>query len=346
MKNPHWATGAVAELVKFDYSSRTMIQARGLARTFQARRRGGAEVKAVDGIDLDVATGEIVGLLGPNGAGKTTTQRMLATLLEPTAGEATVAGCDLRRDPVGVRRQLGYVSQSGGTNPAAKVDEELVTQAELYGLSRSSARERARALRETLDLGDLGDRVVKTLSGGQKRRLDIALGLVHQPKLVFLDEPSTGLDPQSRANLWAHVRALRDQHGATVLLTTHYLEEADALCDRILIIDHGKIVASGTPAELKRRIAGELVTFEVDDLPRARELLGTRGDARDVVISHDAGTVRVTVDRGDTQALPLMRALDDAGLRVTSLHVARPTLDDVFLALTGRSLRDASAPTA
>ena len=340
MKNPHWAREAVAELINFDYSSSTkmMIEARGLARTFKGRR-GAEDVKAVDGIDLQVAAGEIVGLLGPNGAGKTTTQRMLATLLTPTAGEATVAGCDLRRDPVGVRRQLGYVSQSGGTNPAAKVDEELVTQAQLYGLGKSVAVERARALRAALDLGELGDRLVKTLSGGQKRRLDIALGLVHQPKLVFLDEPSTGLDPQSRANLWSHVRSLRDHHGATVLLTTHYLDEADALCDRILIIDHGKIVAAGTPAELKRRIAGELVTFEVDDVARARALLAERSEARDVTATDAA--VRITVDRGDTQALPLMRALDDAGLRVTSLHVARPTLDDVFLTLTGRSLRDA-----
>src|SRR3954462_13840024 len=166
-----------------------MISAHGLARTFKTRD---AVVEAVRGIDLEVAAGEIVGLLGPNGAGKTTTQRMLSTLLTPTAGEATVAGCDLRRDPIGVRRQLGYVSQSGGTNPAAKVDEELVTQAQLYGMSRAAAQKRAIELRELLDLAELGDRVIKTLSGGQRRRLDIALGLMHDPKLVFLDEPSTG----------------------------------------------------------------------------------------------------------------------------------------------------------
>jgi ABC-2 type transport system ATP-binding protein len=309
-----------------------MIEARGLTRTFKTKD---AVVEAVRGIDLDVTAGELVGLLGPNGAGKTTTQRMLATLLQPTAGEAKVAGCDLRRDPVGVRRQLGYVSQSGGTNPAAKVDEELVTQAELYGLSRAEGRTRARKLREMLDLGDLGERLVKTLSGGQRRRLDIALGLVHDPKLIFLDEPSTGLDPQTRANLWQHIRGLRER-GSTILLTTHYLEEADALCDRILIIDHGKIVAQGTPAELKRRISGDLVTFEVSDVARATEVL--RDQARDITPTERG--LRVTVDNGEAQALPLMRALDAAGLAVGALSIRHPSLDDVFLTLTGRSLRE------
>jgi ABC-2 type transport system ATP-binding protein len=315
-----------------------MIKARGLTRTFKTRD---ATIEAVCGIDFDVAAGEIVGLLGPNGAGKTTTQRMLATLLLPTAGEAEVAGCDLRRDPIGVRRQLGYVSQTGGTNPAAKVDEELVTQAELYGLSRATGRARAKQLRDLLDLTDLGDRLIKTLSGGQRRRLDIALGLVHEPKLVFLDEPSTGLDPQTRANLWTHIRTLRDRDRATILLTTHYLEEADALCDRILIIDQGKIVATGTPTELKRRISGDVVTFELPepDISRATALLGTVEEARDVTAVD--GGLRITVDNGESQALPLMRALDAAGIKVGALSIRHPSLDDVFLTLTGRSLRDA-----
>ncbi len=319
-----------------------MIEARGLVR-FKGRGKQGP-VEAVRGIDIAVEAGEIVGLLGPNGAGKTTTQRMLATLLDPTAGEATVAGCDLRRDPVGVRRQLGYVSQSGGTNPAAKVDEELATQGELYGLSRSTALARAKALREKLDLADMGDRLIKTLSGGQKRRLDIALGLVHEPKLVFLDEPSTGLDPTSRANLWTHIEGLRDRAGATILMTTHYLDEADALCDRIMIIDHGKIVASGSPAELKRQISGDLVTFEVDDIAKATELLRAHPEARDVTAVERG--LRVTVDKGEAQALPLMRVLDEGGVKVGSLNIAHPSLDDVFLTLTGRSLRDDVAGAA
>jgi len=317
-----------------------MVEARGLARTF--RTRTGA-VEAVAGVDFAIGAREIVGFLGPNGAGKTTTQRMLSTLLAPTSGEATIAGCDLRRDPVGVRRRIGYVAQGGSTNPNALCDEELVLQAQLYGLGAAEARRRADEICARLDLADLGPRQVKTLSGGQKRRLDVALGLVHGPGLVFLDEPSTGLDPQSRANLWTHIRGLRDQLGTTVFLTTHYLDEADALCDRILIIDHGRIVAEGTPDALKRRISGDLVIFAVgQEAERARGVLSGCPGVREVV-PHE-GTVRVTVERGEEGALPLMRALDGAGIPVASMQIARPTLDDVFLTLTGHSLRDQPAP--
>jgi len=328
-----------------------MIEARGLARTFKSKR---GPVEAVRGVDFEVAAGEIVGFLGPNGAGKTTTLRMLATLLAPTAGDATVAGFDLRRDPRGVRRRIGYVGQGGCTNPLAEVDEEIVLQARLYGIGAAEAARRAAALRDHLDLADLGDRQVKTLSGGQRRRLDIALGMVHEPPLLFLDEPSTGLDPHSRANLWDHIRALRDRDRSTVFLTTHYLDEADALCDRILIIDHGRIAATGTPAELKRRIGGDVVTFEVEGATfevegaeaaeRGRALLAGHGGVRDAAAA--GREIRVTVDRGDAQALPLMRALDAAGVTVSALRMAHPSLDDVFLTLTGRSLRDAGEGAA
>lgn len=315
-----------------------MIDAKGLARTF--RTRAGV-VEAVRGVDFQIAEGEIVGFLGPNGAGKTTTQRMLATLLLPTAGTATVGGCDLLKDPVGVRKLLGYVSQAGGTNPLAAVDEELVVQAELCGLKRGEAQQRAVALRESLDLKDLGGRLIKTLSGGQKRRVDIALGLMNKPKLLFLDEPSTGLDPHSRANLWEHIRKVREREKTTVLLTTHYLDEADALCDRILIIDGGKIVAEGTPEELKRRLSGDLVTVEVGDAAAAAAaLLQEQAEVREVKTAGKA--VRFVVDRGDQQAIPMMRLLEANNIVATSLHISRPSLDDVFLTLTGRSLRDAT----
>ncbi|MCT9933671.1 ATP-binding cassette domain-containing protein [Planotetraspora sp. A-T 1434] len=221
-----------------------MIHARGLSRSFGA-------VEAVRGIDLDVSQGEIVGFLGPNGAGKTTTLRMLTTLLRPTSGTATVAGRDLFADPMEVRRRIGYVPQGNTVGPFSMVGEELRLQARLYGLRRAEAAERVDRLLTELDLPGMDQRPTASLSGGQKRRVDIAMGLLHRPALLFLDEPTTGLDPQSRANLWDHVRRLRDKDGVTVFLTTHYLEEADALCDRILIIDHGRIVASGTPAELK-----------------------------------------------------------------------------------------------
>jgi ABC-2 type transport system ATP-binding protein len=322
----------------------SMIEARGLRRTFKTRT---GPVEAVRGVDFHVEAGEIVGFLGPNGAGKSTTQRMLSTLLEPTAGDATVAGCDLRKDPVGVRRRIGYVAQGGTTNPSALVDEELLTQAQLYGIAKPDAKRRADRLCKDLDLADLGARKIGTLSGGQRRRLDIALGLVHAPKLVFLDEPSTGLDPHSRANLWDHIRGLRDREGATVFLTTHYLDEADALCDRILIIDHGSIVASGTPDELKRRNSGDVETLALGgSAEMARALLAAQPGVREAQLI--ATGVRVTVEHGDAQALLLMRTLDDAGIPIASMSIARPSLDDVFLTMTGRSLRDAdtAAPAA
>ncbi|MFF7278776.1 ATP-binding cassette domain-containing protein [Streptomyces griseorubiginosus] len=232
-----------------------VISAAGLARTFQTKH---GPVEAVRGIDLTVHEGEILGLLGPNGAGKTTTLRMLTTLLAPTGGSATVAGHDLATDAAGVRRVCGYVAQSGGVDPQISVREELVTQGRLYRLTKDQARARAAELARDLDLTGLLDRRCGTLSGGQRRRLDIAMALTHRPKVLFLDEPTTGLDPASRAALWDLVRRLRDEYGTTVFLTTHYLDEADALSDRLVIVDHGVVVAEGTPSALKLQYGGSI----------------------------------------------------------------------------------------
>ncbi|MGB3437757.1 MAG: ATP-binding cassette domain-containing protein [Actinophytocola sp.] len=315
-----------------------MIEARGLARTFKAR---GRDVEAVRGVDLDVHAGELVGFLGPNGAGKTTTLRMLTTLLRPTAGTATVGGVDLLADPVGVRKKIGYVAQGGGTAPECRVIEEIEIQGRFYGLSKAEAVRRGAELSEQLDIAGLEQRFVRTLSGGQKRRLDIALGLIHSPGLVFLDEPTTGLDPQSRANLWEHIRALRAAHGVTVFLTTHYLEEADSLCDRILVIDNGRIVAEGRPDELKAQVSGDGVAVDVpaESVADAAEVAAQLPGATDVTTVEN--TVRFRVPRGDTALPELLRALDGKGIPMTSLQVQRPSLDDVFLTMTGRSLRDA-----
>ncbi|MGW2019961.1 ABC transporter ATP-binding protein [Streptomyces sp. NPDC001927] len=225
-----------------------IISTAGLARTFETKN---GPVEAVRGIDLTVRRGEILGLLGPNGAGKTTTLRMLTTLLPPTGGAATIAGHDLLTDPASVRSRIGYVAQSGGVDPQETVRSELVMQGRLYRLSKADAVARAAELAEELGLTEVLDRSPAALSGGQRRRLDIALGLAHRPDVLFLDEPTTGLDPGSRADLWALVRRLRDEHGTTVVLTTHYLDEADALSDRLVVVDKGVVIAEGTPAGLK-----------------------------------------------------------------------------------------------
>ncbi|MCX7520731.1 ATP-binding cassette domain-containing protein [Microbacterium sp. STN6] len=319
-----------------------MIHARGLARTFDTKRgREKVAVKAVAGVDIDVAEGEIVGFLGPNGAGKTTTLRMLTTLLTPTAGTATVAGYDLAKDPVHVRRSIGYVSQSGSTAREARAGEEIVDHGLLYGISAKQAEARGRELFDQLDLAGMWSRQPKTMSGGQRRRLDIAMGLVHDPRLVFLDEPTTGLDPQARANLWTHISDLRTKRGSTVFLTTHYLDEADALCDRILVIDHGVIVASDTPDALKRQVAGDLIELVLADpahVSLAAEQLSNlvRAGAADVAGS----LVSMRVPRAGIELPGLLRSLDAAGVSLASIEVRRPTLDDVFLTMTGRSLRE------
>jgi ABC-2 type transport system ATP-binding protein len=320
-----------------------MLEARALTKTFQTRT---GPVKAVDGIDLDVAPTEIVGFLGPNGAGKTTTQRMLTTLLSPSSGTASVAGHDLLHEPVEVRRRIGYVAQGGSTEPEALVREELVDQARLYGIGERDARARAHTVLGRLDLVGTSERQVKTLSGGQRRRLDIALGLIHSPSLLFLDEPTSGLDPQARANLWEHIERLREG-GATIFLTTHYLEEADALCDRIMIIDSGRIVAEGSPETLKRTKSSDTVTLSLrhpEAASRAAQALAALPFASDV--QSDGTVVALKLPNGG-EALPaVFDALATAGVGLAGIEVHRPSLDDVFLSLTGRALRDEPAAAA
>ncbi|MDL9938203.1 ATP-binding cassette domain-containing protein [Gordonia sp. ABSL1-1] len=322
-----------------------MIHARGLVQTFETGRgKQKKQVTAVDGVDLDVAEGEVVGFLGPNGAGKTTTLRMLTTLLRPTAGTATVNGYDVVKDSVMVRRSIGYVSQAGGTFSQAQAGDEVVDHGMLYGLSRAEATRRGQDLFGQLQLDGLWQRMPKNMSGGQKRRLDIVMGLVHEPTLVFLDEPTTGLDPQARANLWEHIRRLRTERGATVFLTTHYLDEADELSDRIVIIDNGRIVAADTPDNLKAQVSGDLVSLEVAEsalVPVCADKLSAIGTEIDV----DGRHVRGRVPRAGRELPGLLRELDAAEVALDSIEVIRPTLDDVFLTLTGRSLRDAETET-
>jgi ABC-2 type transport system ATP-binding protein len=313
-----------------------MIETRGLRKSFTSRQgREKKTVQAVRGVDLDVAEGEIFGFLGPNGAGKTTTLRMLATLIEPDGGTATIAGADLRKDPGEVRRRIGYVAQGGSTWDESTAREELVLQARLYGRSKAEATERATRVLAGFQLAEYADRKCKTYSGGQRRRVDIALGIIHEPKVVFLDEPTTGLDPQSRAHMWDEVRRLRAE-GMTVFITTHYLDEADALCDRISIMDNGEIVASGTPADLKREISGDVVRvgLPADAVPGAMAALGA------YEIEKVEEGLRLSVDDGATAIPQILRALDTAQVSITTIELHRPSLDDVFLTKTGRSLRE------
>jgi ABC-2 type transport system ATP-binding protein len=315
--------------------AKSIIETHELRRTFSSRQ---GTVEAVKGVDLRVDAGEIFGFLGPNGAGKTTTLRMLATLLPSTGGEATVVGCDLRKEPQGVRERIGYVGQRGSTDPAIAGRTELVFQGRLYGMNATAAKQRAAELLATLELESCADRPSGTYSGGQRRRLDIALGLVHRPRLLFLDEPTTGLDPQSRARLWEEIRQLREG-GTTIFLTTHYLEEADVLCDRLAIIDHGRIVAEGTPNALKQQIAGDVVTLGLSgDQHIAMTLLQEQPYVREVGQEDDV--IRLYVDRGEGSMPAILRLLDSAGIEIQSIALTRPSLDDVFLRQTGHSLRE------
>lgn len=315
-----------------------IIEIQGLWKSFRVR---GKPIEAVCGLDLSIEEGEIFGFLGPNGAGKTTTLRILATLLPADKGKVSIVGYNLAHQPGQVRKCIGYVGQTGGADVMASGRENLLLQARAYGLAKRDGQSRVQELIEQLELVSFADRPVRSYSGGQRRRLDLALGIVHRPKLLFLDEPSTGLDPQSRARLWEEVRKLHGA-GTTVFLTTHYLDEADNLCDRLTIIDGGKIVAEGTPEQLKQQIAGDIVTLSLGDqdglLAQARALLKSQVFVRE--IQEDGQKLQVYVERGEEALVVILRLLERQGIAVQTIALARPSLDDVFLRKTGRSLRE------
>lgn len=307
----------------------------------QLERRFGDFV-AVNKIALAVARGEIYGFLGPNGAGKSTTLRMLCTLIAPSGGRATVAGHDVAREPDAVRLRIGAALQSAALDGQQTGIELLRQQGRYYGLSRAEVDQRLAELRDLIDLGDaLNDRI-KSYSGGMKRRIDLAAALIHNPEVLFLDEPTTGLDPVSRAKVWEEVRRLNAELGMTIFLTTQYLEEADALAGRVGIIDHGRIVAEDTPDALKRSIGSDLVIARVDNIEAAQRAVAAVPGVDAVEIHGDELTAS-TVD-GPATVSPIAVALAGAGVRVHALTLRAPTLDDVFLTLTGSHLQENSSP--
>ena len=318
------------------------IVASGLVRHFGS---ASSLVRAVDGVDLEVHQGEIFGLLGPNGSGKSTTVRMLTTLLRPTAGSATVAGFDVVKQADHVRRSIGVALQDAAIDPLMTGNELLELQAVLYGIAPGSVRRRANELLERVGLTAAADRRVGTYSGGMRRRLDLALSLIHQPTVLFLDEPTTGLDPMSRITLWEEVRRL-NREGTTVLLTTQYLEEADQLADRVAIIDNGKIVKQGTPTDLKAAVGAPtlLISVTASESERAAATLARFGELRPT----PEGTLGVGLVGGAGQVTDVVRALDEAGLQIHHLELNEPSLDDVFAEATGHRLEgsDTSAPSA
>ena len=318
-----------------------VIETKGLRKTFISKEKGGKEeVEAVKGINLTVRKGEIFGFLGPNGAGKSTTQKMLSTLLRPTGGEAKVLGYDLAEQQEQIRQNVGCVSQTGGADLASTGVENLVLQAQLYGLDASTAKKYAAEFAKRFQMSSFIDRPAQSYSGGQKRRLDIALGMIHHPQLLLLDEPTTGLDPQSRAYLWGEIRKLKAE-GVTIFLTTQYMDEADKLCDRIAIIDYGEIIITGTPAELKGYVGGDTIVFgflSEDTANRAESLLTKSVQVE--IIQTNKSSVYLTIKDGERMMPELLRSLDARNLTAQSMMLSRPSLDDVFLKYTGRSLRE------
>jgi ABC-2 type transport system ATP-binding protein len=309
----------------------------GLEKTY------GKDVRALDGIRFAVPEGMVFGLLGPNGAGKSTTVRILATLTRPDGGHATVAGHDVVREAGAVRRAIGYVPQASGVDREATGSENLVLQGRLQGMRGPELGRRAAELLETFGLTDKADALVKTYSGGMKRRLDVAMGLVHRPQVLFLDEPTTGLDPEARVAMWEELGRLSERERLTILLTTHYLEEADRLAQRVAIVSRGAVVVEGTPEELKRELRGDAIAVDLGEgaTGRALEVVERLADVHEVVA--DGRRLHARVERGAEAVPVILGALDAAGVGVAAVTVSRPSLDDVYLHYTGRAFRDDEA---
>ncbi|MGN7384949.1 ABC transporter ATP-binding protein [Chlamydia abortus] len=316
------------------------IEIAELRKSFAVKLKGRTStVEAVRGVTLSVKSGEIFGFLGPNGAGKTTTLRMLTTLLPVDGGNAAICGYDLVRQPKEVRRHIGYVGQLGGADMEATGRENLILAGRLYGMNRHDARNRTNELLDVFELTELADRVVRTYSGGQKRRLEIALGMINRPKVLFLDEPTTGLDPQNRANLWEQIRKLQEG-GTTIFLTTHYLDEADALSDRLAIMDYGRIVAEGTPLALKNQISGDVIQIRLsnEESEQAKLRLEKLSFIHETRLEGD--NLYLYANDGARTLPRVFEFLETEGIQTQSITISTPSLDDVFLKQTGRLLRD------
>jgi ABC-2 type transport system ATP-binding protein len=295
---------------------------------------------ALDGLGFSVEAGTVFGLLGPNGAGKSTTVRVLTTLSRPTSGEARVAGFDVIRQPEQVRRVIGVVGQRIAVDPDATGRENLLLAGRVHDLGGAELRGRVGELLERFDLADAADRLARTYSGGMQRKLDVAIGLIHRPRVLFLDEPTTGLDPEARAQLWAEIERLTRQDGLTIVLTTHYLEEADRLASQLAIVDRGRIVAAGSPEELKSELRGDAIVVELADGASpddARRVLGRVPSLGESMV--DGRALRTRAERGASAVPAVLSALEGAGIGVASVTVSRPSLDDVYLRHTGRAFR-------
>lgn len=317
-----------------------------IIETFDLTKIYNETIVAVDHINLEIKEGEIFGLLGPNGAGKTTTIRMLTTFTKPTSGTAQVAGYDIIKEAAKVRRVIGYSAQEAGVDLNATASENLALFGRYHHLSGQILKVRIKELLELVDLIDVADRLVKTYSSGMRKRLEIATALIHKPKILFLDEPTLGLDVQTRVNIWNYIRKLNEE-GTTIILTTHYLEEADKLCDRLAIIDHGRIVAMGAPDELKRKIKGDSIslTFSIENLDnlklimsKAKQMLTDQAYVKDV--RQSGNRLIVYVNNGNSAIPRILHLLQDEGLNVETVTLSRPSLDDVFLMCTGRTMRN------